>query len=383
MHILQIIKGLDIGGVNGGADKFGVELAQSLSQMGEMVTLVALHRHNSIYEHTCLEKLAKSKVDVLFLSQNNSTKLFSTIWKLRSFCSSNDIRVIHSHFQIGSVIALILAMFSNRLLVRTAHISKEWGSSFFAWGCRLIFTNMIFPLVFTKEVGVSKGITSQLNHNLIRGLKGNKALTIYNGLPEVFINAAQKAENNSGQYEEKRFFVIGSIGQLTKRKGYYYFFEAIRQLNDESNKLKVIIVGEGKEKASLVRQVARLGLTDCVDFVGQQGDVIPWLKKMDLFVLPSLVEGFPTVLLESMACGVPVIASNISGTRELVKTGETGWLVSPRNIPELALTIKSAIADKNARNYYSNQGRLFAKNFSIRIAAQKYQKLYYDSVSKV
>jgi glycosyltransferase involved in cell wall biosynthesis len=102
---------------------------------------------------------------------------------------------------------------------------------------------------------------------------------------------------------------------------------------------------------------------------------------MDLFVLPSIWEGLPTVVMESMACGVPVVATDIPGTRELIRNGVTGWLVPSRDSGALASAILHALGDYEVCKETAARGREAMKGFSIGVVAQNYALLYKRLVS--
>jgi len=105
-----------------------------------------------------------------------------------------------------------------------------------------------------------------------------------------------------------------------------------------------------------------------------------WLNRMDIFVLPSWVEGLPTVLLESMACQTPVIATDIPGTRELVQDGQTGWLVRPGSPEQIAQAVKQAFSQREGYMRIQAQAYTWAQNFTIERAVQQYLALYQQLV---
>ncbi|HYL79884.1 MAG TPA: glycosyltransferase [Candidatus Acidoferrum sp.] len=98
----------------------------------------------------------------------------------------------------------------------------------------------------------------------------------------------------------------------------------------------MLLVGRGPEEASLRSCASSLGVAARVEFVGEQGDVVPYLHRMDVYVQSSVAEGMPNSVLEAMACGLPVVATSVGGTLELVLDGETGLLVPPGDPAALA-----------------------------------------------
>ncbi len=163
---------------------------------------------------------------------------------------------------------------------------------------------------------------------------------------------------------------------MTRQKGYSYLIQAVPRLLSEAPDSRFVLIGDGDLLDELRQQSLKLGLQDKIEFLGKCEDVLPLLKKMDLFVLPSLWEGFPTVVLESMACGVPVIATDIPGTRELIQSGVTGWLVPPGDPQALAEAILEALKKPLLRQEIADHAWEMAKNFSMDVIARQYEDLY-------
>ena len=114
------------------------------------------------------------------------------------------------------------------------------------------------------------------------------------------------------------------------------------QVLDVYPESELIIVGEGPYRSVLEQKIRANGLGNKVSLLGLQTNPRKWLEEMDLFVLPSLIEGLPTVIIESMARGVPVIASDIAGNNELIIDGESGWLFKSQSVEQLANKIIEA-----------------------------------------
>lgn len=142
--------------------------------------------------------------------------------------------------------------------------------------------------------------------------------------------------------------VIGTVANIYPRKGYEYLIEAIANIKKEIKDLRCIIVGEGDReyKLKLDRLANKLGVSENIIYVGFQRNVYPFIAIFDIFVLPSILEGFGIALIEAMAMGKPVVASNTGGIPEVVEDGVTGILVPPKNPDALADAILGLLNDK-------------------------------------
>ncbi len=155
------------------------------------------------------------------------------------------------------------------------------------------------------------------------------------------------------------------LGQLAERKGAAVLIESCRDLAERGTKFRCIIAGDGPERDSIERLAARYGLKDSVAMVGRvfQEQAREWLNSTDIFVLPCIktahgdMDGIPVVLMEAMACEVPVISTRISGIPELVDDGESGLLVEENDAAALADALQLLIADKDLRLRLGKNGR--------------------------
>jgi len=171
--------------------------------------------------------------------------------------------------------------------------------------------------------------------------------------------------------------VIGTVGRLTLQKGQKYLLESISQLKDKFPGIVLLVVGDGPLRAELERYAEKLGINNNVQFLGTRRDIPELLSAMDIFVLPSLWEGLVNALIEAMAAGKPVIATDIRPIREIIDSEDAGILVPPEDsgaifgAVELLLRNKD-IADKIAA---TAQERVFS-SFNIENTILNYMELF-------
>jgi glycosyltransferase involved in cell wall biosynthesis len=171
--------------------------------------------------------------------------------------------------------------------------------------------------------------------------------------------------------------VAGVVGRLEARKGHRFFLEAMRRVVDRMPGAMGLIVGEGREKEALLSQRDALGLQDAVRIVGYWPDLAEAMAALDVFVLPSLMEGHPLAILEAMAAGKPVVATDVGGNSEAVEPDVTGVLVAPADPEALAGAIVALLAEpERARRFGEAGRRSLDRRFSLDAAVKANEELY-------
>ena len=380
MNILQIVHGLDIGGDSGGAEKFGVELARAQRRAGNAVSICAFFRLRTAMESEWQERLNAEGIRTFFLVEwggyGNAARFGQGLRALaRELRGRPPFDVVHSHFQIGSVTALLLKWSGHaRAAYRTAHIVHEWQHGRHTWWLNRLFVQLLFPLGLNGEAGVSQDIVDHLAVHPGVGWSGRKPVLIRNAVSfsQPPRDPARAPSLGTGADGPR----VGFVGRLETQKGVTYLLEAVPAVLVAFPMASFTLIGDGSLRPELEEQADRLGIRARVCFTGIRADVPYLLQELDLFVLPSLWEGFPTVLLESMVCGAAVIATDIPGTRELVQDGRNGWLVPPRDPAALAGAILEALRDPPRRASFARQAAQDVQRFTIDTIAEEYARLY-------
>ena len=177
--------------------------------------------------------------------------------------------------------------------------------------------------------------------------------------------------------------LIGSVGCLAPRKDYATLLEALAILAERGVAYRAALVGEGPERAALEQQLGARGLTGRVRLLGERDDVERLLPAMDVFVLSSREEGIPNALLEAMAAGRPSVATAVGGTPEVMRDGETGWLVPPASPRALAGALEEAIGNPTeARRRGEAARRWVAERLGIDSMVRAHQAFYERAVGE-
>jgi glycosyltransferase involved in cell wall biosynthesis len=211
-----------------------------------------------------------------------------------------------------------------------------------------------------------------------KGFPAHKIRTIYNA---VELSDFRERCNQSYLHEllnvQKRARFIGTIGSLIEQKGHTFLLQAFARLSARRDDLKLVLVGEGDLTTALRKQAEALGIVENVRFLGMRRDVERILGALDVFVMPSLWEGFPVALLEAMASEVPVVASSVGGIPEILLDGRNGVLVPAGDPALLAEAMEALIDDESLRSTLGRAGRASVeKNFSVEMMISAYIELY-------
>ena len=160
--------------------------------------------------------------------------------------------------------------------------------------------------------------------------------------------------------------LLGLACRLVEQKGIPYALEALRRIRSDFPRAHLVIAGDGEKAGELRRLASSLGVADRVCWLGWRADAADLMVAFDVFLLPSLHEGFGLVLLEAMSCRVPIIASRVGAIPEIVVDGETGILVEPRNVDQLAKAMTRLLKDRALRKYMGLLGAArLEEHFSV------------------
>jgi len=177
--------------------------------------------------------------------------------------------------------------------------------------------------------------------------------------------------------------VIGTIANLYPCKGLEYLIEAANLIFKSSNfeprtpNMKFVIIGDGEEREKLEYLIKKHNLEEKIILTGAMPDAWKYLKAFDIFILPSIKEGFPWTILEAMAAGIPVIATNVGAVPEIIENNENGILIEPRDPKIIAESIEKLINNKDLIEKFSQNGKkTVIEKFNLQEMIKKYEELF-------
>ncbi len=321
MHVLLTINGTDFGGTESAL----AEIARHLSLRRHRVSVLSLKPPGRTGERLRQQGIA---VHTLGMEEVVSpVSMVRATWQMKKWLQQHPVDVVHSFLPRANVISRV----ANRLAKgRRPHFSAERSTDYNRspmvcrlnrWTCRwshrvLAISPMIRDLLMRRD-----------------GLPGHRIDILENGIDLDHVDGVPKTEIRRELGLPDDALVLCTVGRLIPDKGYVYLAQAMAAMESSARdqqsqrQVHLVLVGEGDEEATIRHQVTRHGLTERVHLVGFRPDVLGILKDVDVFVLTSLEEGIPVVLLEAMASALPIVATRVGGIPDLVVEGETALLV--------------------------------------------------------
>jgi glycosyltransferase involved in cell wall biosynthesis len=329
-----------------------------------------------------MEELSGAGIRPFIATEWHGDRPYSSFWRAlqstRSMLSARPAHILHSHSEFGDMAAVLLKAASKAaIIVRTVHngYRREWRKRPLR---RLFLTNFLYPLTFAAEIGVNRGIARNLNGRWIARLLQKQGIFIPNAidLDRFREEEVDVVEKRAALRLPREAPVVGSVGRLVEGKGYETFLEAAAIVLKDIPEASFVLVGDGELADRLKLSAHRLGISEHVILSGPRSDVEDLMTCMDLFVSSSLWEGLSTVILEAMASGLPVVATDIPGNQEILQHRSNGWLVPPSHPEAMAGTIIEALRRPSVRQQYADQALRDVKAFSIGAVADEHEALY-------
>lgn len=288
------------------------------------------------------------------------------IIELRKIIKNHNIQIIHSNLITSDIYNFILKIqYRNLKIISTRHNVAEIRKTLF-----FRFFNKIINSFFDKIVLCSKDVQLLFNKYEF----SNNSVVIYNG---VDVNEIQEAPIKNYPFIKKESFNIISIGRLEMVKGYPNLIYIFKKFNEDHPNSNLFICGMGKDYFFLKKLVKQIKIQDKITFLGNRDDVYSLLKSCNIFMLLSKREGLPLSLLEAMCCKLPVIGSNVSGIRQVIKNRVNGYLVNRFNHDNIINIMRKLKDNKSLRKKIGNEAyKEIIRTYTIRKTYLKYQAIY-------
>lgn len=356
MRILHLIQKPQ----NRGAETFACQLARHQEKLGNEVKVVSVFTGNAILPWKKEIESLEASVNKRFLDLKAWKKLNRIIRKFNP-----DI------IQANSADTLKYAVFSKKI---------------FGWKNLLISRN-------ASEIGryIKSPLQKRLNSFFYRNVKivisVSKASEkdILNLFPfligktiviPVGLETTSRIEGIKFKPQDSQHIV--HVGGFTFEKNHIGILKIFKSVLNSNSNVHLHLIGDGPLKSQIEKEVKNMGLTSKISFYGFVDNPLSFIKAGDIFILPSIIEGLPAVILEAMFCEVPVIAYNVGGISEIVFNGETGCLIEKNDETGFASAINETLQDYKKNSFRIDQAKkLVTDNFLNEIIADRFQNCYY------
>lgn len=386
IKVLHVISSFALEGPMGGVARYVLALARAFDSARIELTVAGLWDYQTGFEMSHCARLNEEGIHALIAATWDEAEPYrSCVRALGGLRASNlgQMDLIHSHGEFSDLAAIYLARrLGAKATIRTVHNEIEWSKRPL-YG--KLFPNLLYPLTFDRELAISRQVAANLDRRLSSRWLGRQAQVVYNGIDfGRFEQPATGHRLRDALGIPAAGPLLGTIGRLSRQKGFDILLDAMPRFLAHYPTATLVIIGDGSLRPALEEQARRLGVAASVHFLGPRKDIEQILPGLDLFVSSSRWEGLPTVLLESVAARVPVVATAVSGTVEVVQPGVNGLLVPPEDTAALGEALTRAIAELPRLRAGLEKARQDAEQrFSLPAIARQLEEIYRQSVPPV
>lgn len=370
--IAHVIYRLDIGGLENGL----VNLINRIPEDHYRHVILCLKGYSDFRD-----RIHRKDVEIIDLKKRdgNDLRLYYRLWQHFTALKPD---IVHTR-NLATLEAVIPAIFSGvRVRIHSEH-GREFDDIDGNSRKNRLLRRALMPVV-SHAIALSRDLESYMNTRI--GVQKRKLTQIYNGVEtEKFYPSGEK--NNTLPFSESGLIVFGTVGRMQAVKDQTTLVRAFIRLLEVAPELRetvrLIIVGDGPLKSEALSLLEKACCADITWLPGARNDVADIMRQMDIFVLPSLSEGISNTILEAMATGLPVIATQVGGNDELVMNDETGMLVPPADPEAMARCMLRYLADRSLIIRHGNAAKQsVVKHFSMDAMVRAYLKVYDSSHHK-
>ena len=385
--ILHIITRLDMGGSAQNtlltckklSNKYEMVLVHGLSYESRMTDL----EKRIIEDGIKVAKMQGVKVTPLpsMVRSINPVKDFWALLSLVRLIIEERPYIVHTHSSKAGLLGRLAAKIAGvPHIIHTPHGHVFYGHFGFLASKIFLWVEKVFSRLTDRIVALTDG--EKNDYINLSVCSPDKLLKIHSGvdLKQFMQPNGNLAEKRRSLGLEQKEAVIGFVGWLIPIKGPEYLLKAMDYIWPEHPETSLVMVGKGDLDVDLRAEALRKNVNGKVKFLGWREDIDEIMPIFDMLVLPSLNEGMGRVLVEAMAAGKPVVASRVGGIPDLVRHGETGYLVPPADEKALADGIQKLLDDPGRAKQMGQQGKEYCRQFSLEAMIAKLDDLYSDLI---
>jgi glycosyltransferase involved in cell wall biosynthesis len=371
-HAPVILHTRVVSGTGGGPEKTIFNSPRFLRQWGYEALCAYMHPPGDPGFEQLADNAAQSGARLVSVPDRGAWD-YRVVRRLLDVCRSERVAVWHGHDYKSNALGLLLRRFWPMRLVTTVHgwVKRTRRTPLYYWIDRASLRH------YERVICVSPDLREAC---LASGVRPERCLLVENA-----IDTDQYARRSSSTAAKAALGlpsdrpIVGAVGRLSEEKGFDRLILAADRLLASGLNLHLVIIGEGDQRAKLAALIARLGRQDAIRLVGYQSAMAPWYEALDAFVLSSLREGLPNVLLEAMALEVPVIATRVAGVPRLIEDGINGLVVEPDDVTGLTAALRQVLETPPLRSRMAGAGRrTIEERYSFAVRMDKIRRIYDD-----
>lgn len=362
---LRVVKGS-----GGGPDKTIVNSPPYLAERGYRMLCAYLHDPADPGFPRLCEKAALKGTELISVPDHGPLD-FKVIGRLLNLCRQHNVTIWHGHDYKSNLLGLLLYPRWPMRLVTTVH----------GWVEKTSRTPLYYLIdrgtlrFYEKVICVSEDLYQTCRQY---GVPKSRCLLLENGIDVTDFQrrqSARQAKTALGIPHDQ--FLIGAVGRLSAEKGFDLLIRSVASLLKQGKNLTLMIFGEGKEQTNLQKLIDETDHADCIKLMGFRSDLRPYYEAMDLFVLSSLREGLPNVVLEAMAMEVPIISTKVAGIPRLIQHDVNGCLIDAGSVEAITTAISTIHGDAARCERYRLAGRHTVETkFSFAVRMKMLSHLY-------
>lgn len=360
IKVAFLIQGLQIGGL----ERVVADLAIQLDR-NKFIPLVICYDSVGEFENILLE----NGIQVLYLPRRPGVD-YAYVIKLAKLLKAERVQILNAHNET--------ALFYGTLAARLARVSKVIYTEHDGSYPKSSGHNLLNKMLLRWNHHVIT-VAEYLKQHLVQSQKINagKISTIHNGICWDTDGVRSKPSQALDLPLRGAFPILGIVARLDPIKNHLLLFQAVRGLVSKLPKLRLLVVGDGPEHTTLSRHISAHQLQEHIFMVGEQQNVKDWYTLFDIFVLPSKSEGLSVTLIEALAAGVPVIATDVGGNGEIIKHEVNGLLIPSAKPQALQQAIVRLANDPGLQQRLSQSGKeRFRTAFSVRNMVAGYEQVF-------
>ncbi|MCM8812073.1 MAG: glycosyltransferase [Candidatus Omnitrophica bacterium] len=365
MRIAYVIWSLGLGG----AEQVLMRLAGEMVKRRHEVTVFTLNEAGVF-----ADKMEMLGIPVISLKKRWKVDV-GLVWRLQKEMRSRKIEVVHTHLWGANVWGRLAGRLAGvPVVIAHEHGMQPWRKEIHFVLDR-IFTH-ITDLVMFASREVMEGYQKKT------GIPPSKCAFITNGIVCDYSPEDREFLRRQMGWKPQDKVVV-SVGRLSSEKGHDDLLKAFSVVLRQEPRARLVIVGDGPEKQNLVKLQDRLGLNGAVTLTGMRDDVNRWLTGADLYVQPSRREGLPLAVLEAMAMGLPVVATDVGDLKQVISDGEDGYLVEAGNPDGLAEKMVDLLGRLDQQHSVAEAARrTVQERFSLEQMADQVEDVYKEEISR-